>query len=299
MLRSEPLYYLIEVGRCQSMTAAAEKLHVTQPTLSIAIKNLENELGLQLIDRMYHGVSLTEDGEKIVELAEKAFEHFKEIEAYAEKKHTRKYYPITVYSTQALNSSLVSTLVSKYYEQYPEGSFLCYPIGNQSPERILHDHPDAFVFAIFNKERTFSDDIDTVIFDESKAYIAMHKDAPFLPADVKSISLKECAIIPLITATIPEEQSFLNEMLTQIRKYAEPDILFNATSIDMSSSLIQQKLGATLYIAFKHVKDYYDTNYRLVLIKKAPKFVLSVIFNKEIDPQIKDFFLDFLKRNRL
>ena len=49
MLKSEPLYYLCEVGKHQSLTIAAEKLHVTQPTLSIAIKNLENELDLKLI----------------------------------------------------------------------------------------------------------------------------------------------------------------------------------------------------------------------------------------------------------
>lgn len=299
MLRSEPLYYLLEVGRCQSMTAAAEKLHVTQPTLSIAIKNLESDLGVKLIERMYHGVYLTEDGEKIVELAEKAFSYFTEIENYAKQIQTAVPPSITVYSTQAFNATLITILVSKYYDQYPSGSFSCFPIGEQPPEEILSKHPDAFVFAILNKERQFPDDIESVILDESKAYLAMHKDAPFLPQDVKSISLKECAHIPLITTTVAEEQSFLNERLSSIRKYAEPNIRFNATSMDMSSSLIQQKLGATLYTSFKHVKYYQDSNLRIVLIKKAPKFVLTVLFKRQIDPQLKNFFFNFLKRNLL
>lgn len=299
MLRSEPLYYLIEIGRCQSMTAAAEKLHVTQPTLSIAIKNLESDLGVKLINRMYHGVYLTEDGEKIVALAEQAFQHFKEIEDYAEQKHKKTYHPITVYSTQALNSSLIASLISRYYEQYPDGSFLCHPISTSLPEDILRDHPDAFVFTIVNKERRFPDDIDTVILDESKAYLAMQKEAHFLPPAVKSISLKDCTKIPLITTTIPEEQSFNNEMLAAIRKYGEPDIRFNATSMDMSTSLIQQKLGATLYVSFNHIKNYFNTDLRRILIKQAPKFVLSVLFNKSIDPKLKDFFLNFLNHNQL
>ena len=299
MLRSEPLYYLIEVGRSQSMTAAAEKLHVTQPTLSIAIKNLENELNLKLVERMYHGVYLTEDGEKIVALAEQAFNYFKQIEDYAAEKQTPTYYPITVYSTQALYASLIASLVTEYYKLYPEGSFLSYPIGNQSPEGILHDHPNVFVFAILNKNKVFPDDIDAITFDESRAYLAMHKDAPFLSPDVKTISLRECASIPLITTTVAEEQSFSNEMLSLIRKYGEPDIRFNASSMDMSSSLIQQKLGATLYTSFKHVKNYSTTNFRLVLIKKSPKFTLSVLFNKHTDPQLKNFFLSFLKDNQL
>lgn len=64
MLKSDPLYYLIEVGQYQSLTVAAEKLHVTQPALSLAIKNLENELNLKLLDRAYNGVTLTPEGKK-------------------------------------------------------------------------------------------------------------------------------------------------------------------------------------------------------------------------------------------
>lgn len=299
MLRSEPLYYLIEIARYQSMTTAAEKLHVTQPTLSIAIKNLETKLGLKLIDRIYHGICLTEDGEKIVELAEKAFTYFKEIEDYADQKELHTNLPITIYSTQALNASLITSLISQYYKYYPKGTFVYNPIGTHSPEEILTEHTNAFVFAIFKKDRPFSDKLEAMIIDESKAYLAMQKDAPFLSPEIKSISLRDCANIPLIITTVAEEQSFQNEMLASIRKYAEPNIRINATTMDMSQSLVQQQTGAILYTSFKHIKNYYDSNLRTVLIKKAPKFVLAVLFNKTIDPELKAFFLDFLQHDLL
>ena len=41
MLKSEPLYYLVELARCRSFRIASENLHITQPALSIAIKKLE------------------------------------------------------------------------------------------------------------------------------------------------------------------------------------------------------------------------------------------------------------------
>ena len=44
----QQLYYLVTVADCGNITEAAEKLFISQPSLSAAIHNLENEMGLQL-----------------------------------------------------------------------------------------------------------------------------------------------------------------------------------------------------------------------------------------------------------
>ena len=73
------LRYFIEVARTQNITAAAEHLHITQPTLSKQLMELEEELGKQLFVRGKRNTTLTEDGiflyrraQEIVELADKA-----------------------------------------------------------------------------------------------------------------------------------------------------------------------------------------------------------------------------------
>lgn len=70
------LEYFLAVAREQSISAAAEFLHLTQPTLSRQLKDLENEFGKQLFIRGNRRVTLTEDGayfrkkaEEIVTLA--------------------------------------------------------------------------------------------------------------------------------------------------------------------------------------------------------------------------------------
>lgn len=75
------LEYFLAVAREQNITAAAESLHLTQPTLSIQLKGLEEELGKQLLVRGTKGsrkVTLTEEGkllraraEEILSLVEK------------------------------------------------------------------------------------------------------------------------------------------------------------------------------------------------------------------------------------
>ncbi len=56
------LRYYLAVAREENMTRAAEQLHVTQPTLSKALKSLEDELGKKLFTRRSFSISLTEEG---------------------------------------------------------------------------------------------------------------------------------------------------------------------------------------------------------------------------------------------
>lgn len=72
------LKYFLMVAREENITRAAELLHVTQPTLSRQLAQLEEELGTKLFQRGQHGISLTEDGlllrrraQEIVALADK------------------------------------------------------------------------------------------------------------------------------------------------------------------------------------------------------------------------------------
>ena len=73
------LRYFLEVAREENITAAAESLHITQPTLSKQLMDLEDELGKQLFIRGKRRITLTEDGillrkraSEIIDLVEKA-----------------------------------------------------------------------------------------------------------------------------------------------------------------------------------------------------------------------------------
>ena len=72
------LRYFLEVAREENITAAAESLHITQPTLSKQLMELEDEIGKKLFIRGKRRITLTEDGillrkraSEIIELVEK------------------------------------------------------------------------------------------------------------------------------------------------------------------------------------------------------------------------------------
>lgn len=65
------LRYIVAVAQERHFGRAAQRCHVSQPTLSIAIKKLEEELGVILFDRSSNEVITTDSGERIVEQARK------------------------------------------------------------------------------------------------------------------------------------------------------------------------------------------------------------------------------------
>lgn len=77
------LKYFLMIAREENITRAAQLLHVTQPTLSRQIKDLEEELGVKLFERGNHSIVLTQDGlllrrraQELVELAERTRRDF-------------------------------------------------------------------------------------------------------------------------------------------------------------------------------------------------------------------------------
>ena len=77
-------HYLDEVYREQSFSRAAQKLYLSQPSLSLTIKRYENEIGVQIFDRSTTPVKLTEAGEVVMEYIQRILATQRDMEAYLE-----------------------------------------------------------------------------------------------------------------------------------------------------------------------------------------------------------------------
>jgi len=77
------LRYVVAVAEARHFGQAAERCHVSQPSLSASVKNLEQELGVTLFERGKRGVFLTEAGEQIVAQARRALEEAERVRTVA------------------------------------------------------------------------------------------------------------------------------------------------------------------------------------------------------------------------
>lgn len=89
-MRIQQLKYLEEIVKTGSINEAAKKLYLTQPSLSNAIKELENELDLKLLLRSKLGVSLTNEGREFMIYARQILDQVYLLEERYQKQVVRK-----------------------------------------------------------------------------------------------------------------------------------------------------------------------------------------------------------------
>lgn len=75
----QQLQYVLEISRTGSVSKAAKTLYLSQPNLSNAIKNLENELGITIFERTPMGMQLTASGMKLAKKATSIMADIQEI----------------------------------------------------------------------------------------------------------------------------------------------------------------------------------------------------------------------------
>lgn len=100
------LKYVITVAETKSMNEAAKQLFISQPSLSSAIKDLEEEIGVEVFRRSNKGVFVTPEGEEFVGYARQVVEQYKLIETkYIDKENIKKKFGVsTQHYTFAVNA---------------------------------------------------------------------------------------------------------------------------------------------------------------------------------------------------
>lgn len=112
----QQLRYFIEVVNCGSINKAAEQLFVSQPSLSHAIKELESEVGLELLIRTPRGIRLTEDGAEFLGYARQISEQTDLLEQrYLHKRPSRRLFSISMQHYAFAINAFVN-MIKKYGE---------------------------------------------------------------------------------------------------------------------------------------------------------------------------------------
>lgn len=113
------LRYIVAVARERHFGRAAESCFVSQPTLSVAIKKLEDELGLQLFERGSTDISVTPIGQQIVEQAQKVIEEAQVIKEIARTGKDPLTGPLKVGVIYTIGPYLLPRLVPRMIRDHP------------------------------------------------------------------------------------------------------------------------------------------------------------------------------------
>ena len=114
------LRYITAVARERHFGRAAEACFVSQPTLSVAVRKLEDELGVSLFERNASEVSITPAGEKIVEQALRVLEEAEHIRQLAEEGKDQLTGPLRLGAIHTIGPYLFPDLIPNLHGLAPQ-----------------------------------------------------------------------------------------------------------------------------------------------------------------------------------
>jgi DNA-binding transcriptional LysR family regulator len=132
------LKYFLTVCEFGKVRIASERLHVSEPTISISIKRLEKEIGAQLFVRDKKQLFLTDEGRHLLEKAADVVESFDRLELEMRQSQEKKTV-IRLGAPSTLGEFLCSRLISEFTNKYPSVLFDIPPTSSVDGARQVED----------------------------------------------------------------------------------------------------------------------------------------------------------------
>ena len=120
------LRYFLAAAQEENITRAADILHITQPTLSRQMMDLERELDTTLMLRGKNGLTLTDEGIFFRQRAEEIVELVDRLEQAFAEKNSDVSGVISIGATESVGSRLFAKLIKQFSEKYPLVQFNLY-----------------------------------------------------------------------------------------------------------------------------------------------------------------------------
>lgn len=281
------LKYFQYVARLENITHAAEKLHISQPSLSKVIARLEKDLGTPLFERRKKRLKLNEYGKIFLQRVDRCFYELEEGQREINDLIQSENHKVVVAAT---SSRLLPNILTKYLSQNPHGQFHLLQITEQEKikQALLQRKIDLCLsFFPLNDNSIHCQKILTE--DIFLAVAPQHR-----LASEKSVNLSDIATETLISLT---SECGLREITSDLcRKVGfTPNIAFEINSLEVISSLVNANLG----VAFIPANNNLNNPPVLLPIKNPPcrrAIYLCWLKYRSMTPAVhhfKDFLLNY------
>ncbi len=114
------LRYIVALAQTQHFGRAAERCHISQPTLSVGVKNLEEDLGVLIFERSKSAVRVTPVGEAIVAQAQRVLEQAQTIRELAQAGKNQLTAPLRVGAIYTVGPYLFPQMIPLLHRSAPE-----------------------------------------------------------------------------------------------------------------------------------------------------------------------------------
>ena len=231
------LRYFLAAAAEENITRAADILHVTQPTLSRQLIELERELGTTLMERGKRKLTLTDDGFFFRQRAEEIVDLVDRLEKAFIERQTEIGGIITIGATEAVGSRLLAKLITAFSARYPRVQFHLY---NDMADYIKERLDKGLVDIALLLEPVDTSKYDFVRFSQKETWgVLVRDDHPL--ADHETVTPDEMADYPLI---LPLRERVRAEILNWMgREEKDLNIPLSYTLLSNAVLLVEEGMG--------------------------------------------------------
>ncbi|AHG19700.1 LysR family transcriptional regulator [Chania multitudinisentens RB-25] len=247
------LKYFVTTARCRSVAEASRKLYIAQPSISTAIKGLEDSFGVQLFIRHHaQGVSLTPSGARFYSKAQKLLRmaHLFEQNALADNDLVSGQINIGCFETVA--PLILPKLIRGFKTLYP-GIETVIRDGEQHElvQSLTAGNLDVSLLYHHDLNNHISTD---ALVEPRKPYVLLPANHQF--AQQTQVSLADLAAEPMILLDVLPSRNYFVNLFTQVG--LTPNIVFSSPSIEMVRGMVGQGLGFAILVTRPHGQYSYD-----------------------------------------
>lgn len=278
------LQYFLTVAREESITRAAALLHITQPTLSRQLMQMEEELGVKLFDRGKHSILLTEEGmllrrraQEIVDLTEKTERELKCREEIISGE-------ISIGCGETQNMKPLSEMIASFQKEYPDVSFHIYTaIADDVKERLENGVLD---MGLLLEPVEISRYHYVRMPLKEQFHVLMRRDSPL--AGRETIRPDDLVNVPLIIA---RRQSVRNQLENWFGHDAEKLRVVSTCNLSHNNLSVMVENGVGVAITIKASGSYRNLCFRPLEPEVVSGCVLVWKKNLALSPVMTRFLL--------
>jgi len=275
------LYYIVAVDNFRHFGAAAEHSFVAQPTLSMQIQKLEEELGVIIFDRGKQPVVPTEVGEKILKQARTILRESERLQNIVESETGEYTGTLKIGIIPTIAPYLLPMFLKSFTEKYPNLELVIDEITTGDIIKgIRKDLIDVGVLALPLNDQDIAE--RSLYYEPFVAYVGKKSQLyKKNKVDINDLSTDDLLLL--------KEGHCLRGHALKLCKSTEKEwsqgsrkILFESGTLDTIKRLVEQDFGITL-LPYLAVKDLEDKN-KIAMVREfnspVPRREIGLVFSK-------------------
>lgn len=298
MMRIQQLQYLEKIVESGSINEAAKALFLSQPSLSNAIKELEQEMDLQLLVRQKSGVSLTNEGREFMIYARQILDQVKLMEAKYKQHTIRK----QAFSVSAQHYAFVVHAFVDLIKQVDAEEYQ-FTLRETETQNILEDvmsFKSSLGILYLNK---FNRQVLTKLFKEkklkftplfkAKPHVFVCRDNPL--AQKSSVKLRDLEDYPYLSYEQGQENSFYfaEEILSTLNRKMHIKVSDRATIFNLMVGLNGYTISSGIISS-----ELNDDKIIAIPLEVDDMMTLGYLMPQQVEPSpITRQYLDLLRAN--